>query len=146
MRKMPLSLALLLAACGSPPPQRRWLDRTGHAVRAANEDPTHGIRGHFVLMVRSIGQRHDLGYLNSETDYRHQTNLTIAMKTATMRQVAKRLGVEPGQLRGRRLVVLGQAQRMRIAFIDGQGRPTGKYYCQTHVRVEHPTLVEFAPD
>ncbi len=66
-----------------------WID-PADAVRAANEEPVNGIRGHFVLTVRAIGHEGDRTFFNSEEDYRHQTSLTIAMLTPTADKVAQR--------------------------------------------------------
>ena len=145
MRKLPsLALAtLLLVACNTVPTNSNGWIEPAEAVRAANDDPALGIRGHFVLTVRAVGSQGDRTFLNSEKDYRDQTNLTISMRTAMAHKVAERLGVTLDQLKNRRIVVLGHARRVRIGLFD-EGRPTGKYYYQTHVWVDSPTQVEFA--
>jgi hypothetical protein len=43
---------------------------------------------------------------------------------------------------GRTVRVFGAAQRVRIDFLDPRGRPTGKYYYQTHVRVNDPRQLQ----
>ena len=41
------------------------------------------------------------------------------------------------------MAVLGEARRVRIAFVN-EGRPSGAYYYQTRVDVLSPTQVRFA--
>ncbi|HET8899288.1 MAG TPA: hypothetical protein VFN09_11005 [Rhodanobacteraceae bacterium] len=113
------------------------------AIRAANNDPAHGVRGHFVLTVKAIGSQGGWTYLNSEKDYRDQRCLTIRIPTAMVPRLEKRLAVDLQEIKGRRIVVLGVAKRTRIDFIDGDRR-TGRYYYQTHVQADSPTQFEFA--
>lgn len=46
-------------------------------------------------------------------------------------------------LENRRLFVLGMARRVRINLVS-DGRPSGKYCYQTHVRVDSPSPIHFA--
>ncbi len=139
-----LMLLLMLAGCGTVPVDSRGWITPADAVRAVNESPSQPLRGEFVLTVRAIGSQGERTFLNSETDYRNQNNLTIAMRTSTATALEKRLGVALADLKGRRIVVLGEARRVRIGLFDDRKRPTGKYYFQTHVPVDSPTQVRFA--
>ncbi len=137
-------LAVCLSGCASVERNDRgWIDPQ-EAIRAANDDPQHGVRGHFVMTVKAIGGQHDRTFLNSELDYRDQRNLTIVMKTSLVPEVERRLGVPLKELKNRRIVVLGTARRARILFLDESGKPSGKYYFQTHVPVTSATQIDFA--
>lgn len=136
-------LAILIAACSSAPTDSRGWIAPMEAIRAANEDPTHGVRGDFIITVKAQAVLENHVYLNSELDYRDQRNLTIRMPLAMVPVLEEHLGVEFGHLKNRRLVVSGVAKRVRIDFID-DGGPTGKYYYQTHVRVNKPSQIRFA--
>ncbi|WP_407352514.1 hypothetical protein [Luteimonas sp. R10] len=138
-----LAMAAMLAACSTVPRNTQgWIEPVD-AVRAANDDPLNGVRGHFVLTVKALNSYSDRTFLNSERDYRDQRNLTVKMPTSMVPSLEQRLGVGLQGLKNRRLVVLGVAKRVRIDFL-ADGRPTGKYYYQTHVQVDSPTQVSFA--
>jgi len=60
------------------------------------------------------------------------------------RATLKRLGLRSdGDFVGRRISVNGVAERVRIDF-TGNGRSTGKYDYQTHVRVGRPGQISLA--
>ncbi|MBO9715627.1 MAG: hypothetical protein J7507_02190 [Pseudoxanthomonas sp.] len=138
-----LVIAISLSACSSVPANERgWIEPVD-AVRAANDDPAYGVRGDFVLTVKALASYPERSFLNSETDYRDQRNLTVRMPTSIVPELEQRLGVRFADLKNRRIVVTGLAKRARIDFLE-DGRPSGKYYYQTHVRVDSPTQVRFA--
>lgn len=140
---MAVIVALLVCACSSVPASRRGWNQPVDAIRGANDDPLHGLRGEFVFTVRASASRRQWSFLDSERDYRDQRNLTIEMPTTMLPALQQRLGVPFRDLENRRLVVLGVAKRVRINFVI-DGRPSGKYYYQTHVRVDSPAQIRFA--
>lgn len=132
-----LGLALGLAACAGTGPaaeDARWL-QPAQAIQLAADAAPRGVTGTFVLQVRGTGSDDGRVYLNSETDYRDQRNLTIAITPAAAGALTARLGAPPAAaLAGQRIVVDGVATRVRIDFtVDGH--PSGKYYYQTQVQV-----------
>lgn len=138
-----LAVAALLGACSTVPANSRgWIEPVD-AVRAANEDPGNGVRGEFIVTVRATGAELGRVFLNSEADYRDQRNLTVNLSAVIVPELEQRLGVPLADLRNRRLVVRGIARRVRIDFIS-EGRPSGKYYYQTHVRVDDARQIRFA--
>lgn len=144
---MRLLLAMIMVAgmssCATvPTTSQGWIEPV-EAIRAANDDPRHGVRGEFIVSVSALNSYEEWSYLNSERDYRDQRNLTIKMPTSMVPELEQRLGVEFENLKNRRLVVLGVAKRRRIDFVV-DGRPTGKYYYQTNVLVDSPTQISFA--
>ena len=104
------------------------------AVMNAAEMPG-GIGGVFEMVVRATGRQGRFLYLNSEADYRDPRNLTIAIAPPEERALAERLGgpVETTILR-KVVAVRGVAKKTRIDF-TADGRPTGKYYFQTHLNL-----------
>lgn len=134
---------MALAGCCATTAQRtnaNWID-PGQAVLRAADAPQTGITGVFALTVRATG-RADKVYLNSETDYRDPRNLTIALMPEAVAELAQALGGAPEELlRGKRILVSGTAMRTRIDFtVDG--RQSGKYYYQTHVRVDQASQIK----
>lgn len=140
---MAIIVALLVCACSAVPANHKGWIQPVDAVRAANDDPLYGVRGEFVLTVKALASDQRRSFLNSERNYRDQRDLTIEMPTHMLPALQKRLGVPFKNLENRRLVVMGVAKRVRIDF-DINGRPSGKYYYQTHVRVDSPTQIRFA--
>ena len=138
-----IAISLLACSCSSVPTNSKgWIEPTD-AIRAANDDPRYGDRGEFVITVKALDITPYRSYLNSEMDYRDQRNLTIRMPTSIVPDLEKRLGVKFQDLKNRRLVILGVAKRNRIDFV-ADGKPTGKYYYQTHVHVDSATQIKFA--
>src|SRR5690606_32596351 len=96
--------------------------------------PRTGVTGVFVMTVKATGRTNKL-HLNSEADYRDPRNLSIAvMPRATEDLEAILQAPAEVALEGKRILVSGTARRTRIDFVVG-GKPSGKYYYQTHVRV-----------
>ncbi|MGY1531546.1 hypothetical protein [Luteimonas sp. A649] len=85
-------------------------------------------------------------YLNSELDYRDQRNLSIEITTFAARELEAQLGAHPlAALKGKRILVQGAAIRTKIVFF-ADGRPTDKYYYQTHVRVSDARQITIQPE
>lgn len=115
------------------------------AILAAAEAAPLGVKGRFAMTVRGAGRQDGNLYLNSQPDYRDQRNLTIAMPDATAARLAAALGGDPEtMLIGRQVLVDGTARRVRI-FFTTNGRPTEKYYYQTHVVITDPDALSVGP-
>jgi hypothetical protein len=83
------------------------------------------------MTVNAIGADDANYYVNSETDYRDQRNLTLRLPRNRVAAVLEHLHVDAlEKLRGHRIDFEAIAQRTRIDFSAG-GQPTGKYYYQT---------------
>jgi len=132
LRNVALVAALGLGACATPQPSRDALPAMVAIERAAALAPG-AYPGLFVLTVRASGRQDGHLYLNSETDYRDQRNVSLEIAPVAQGQLEMRLGapVETA-LQGRRIEIEGEARRVRIDFLTG-GRPTGKYYYQTQI-------------
>lgn len=144
MKGFMLALVLLsISGCATTQPglgKRYWV-QPSQAVQLAAAAAPRGVAGTFSLTVKSTGSQNGLVFLDSEFDYRDQRNLSIALTTGTARQLLKRLGLSSVvALKGKHILVHGVARRVKIVFI-ANGRPTDKYYYQTHVRVSHASQI-----
>ena len=137
------ALLASLAGCATDPritPGARWIDPS-QAVQLAAAAAPRGVSGVFALTVQATARPGPL-YLNSERDYRDPRNLTAVVLPEAAAALAQRLHGEPErELRGRRILVAGQARRVRIDFVV-DGRPSGKYYYQTHVVVSDAAQIQ----
>ena len=93
------------------------------------------------MTVEATGEQGKQAFLNSESNYRDQRNLTISVPTWLVPKLEAHLGLALAKLKGHRIVVAGVARRVRIDFTH-DGRPTGKYYYQTHVAVDSASQVQ----
>ncbi|MFC4728151.1 hypothetical protein [Coralloluteibacterium thermophilus] len=134
-----------LAGCSSTSPVR---DTSGDitpydAIQLAAAAAPGGVPGTFDMRIQAAGSQGGNTYLNTEHDYRDQRNLTLALPPGITQELEARLGADPKTaLLGKRLRVTGEARRITIWFFDGEGRPTGKYYYQTHVLVSGADQIE----
>jgi tetratricopeptide (TPR) repeat protein len=116
------------------------------AVAAAAEAEGQGVFGVFRMRVQAHGRADGLLYLNSETDYRDPRNLSLDVHDDVQRawQAAHGASVE-STLMGKEILVIGEAERVRIDFRT-DGKPTGKYYYQTHLWVHGMGAIVVAPE
>lgn len=127
--------AVAVSSCATTDRPASDLISPAEAIISAATAAPQPVRGRFTMRVAATGRRDGNIYLNSETDYRDQRNLTITILPGAIDQLAARYGAEADVfLMGKRVVVDGQARRVHIDF-TGNGQPTGKYYYQTHVVV-----------
>lgn len=151
MKETALTLFLmLLALCAcsttSPAPGASQWVQPVQAVQLAAEAAPGTVPGRFALRVQATGTQDGFTYLNSELDYRDQRNLTIAVAPSAARQLERQFGSHPlVALKGKRILVDGAAARTKIVFFD-DGKPTDKYYYQTHVRVTDPRQITVQPE
>lgn len=135
-----LGMAVVLAVPSAAWTRFRNIKPEKAVIAAAKVGP-EGVGGIFEMVVRGTGHQGGHFYLNSESDYRDQRNLTIAMSDETGAAIERKIGAETDDaLIGRKIFVRGVAHRVKISFtVDG--RATDKYYYQTHVVVTTPVQV-----
>ena len=143
-KQFAISLITVLAAgCAGSPPKSdssHWIDPS-QAVQLAAASPRLGVTGVFAMTVKATGKT-DRVHLNSELDYRDQRNLSIAVEPAATEELAAQLGSPPEiALKGKQILVTGTARRARIVFF-ADGKPTDKYYFQTHVVVTKASQIK----
>lgn len=112
------------------------------AVMKAADSAPRGVYGVFELNVRRAEQVGPNFFVNSEKDYRDQRNLSIAIGPSALAALREQYGSDLEKaLMGRKLLVYGYAHRVRVDFTT-HGRPSGKYYFQTHVPVGDARQIE----
>lgn len=137
------SLAALTACQTAPltPVASRQVIAPALAVMAAADAAPRGFRGTFgfkVVRAEMVGPRL---FLNSYPDYRDQRNLSVAIQAPALAELKRRYGADlRAAFLGRIIEVDGLARRQRIDFTTS-GRPSGKYYFQTHVGVTRPDQI-----
>ena len=126
---------VLSASCARPGAQLRPLRLSPEQAVMNAATSAEGVSGTFEMVVRTTGRQGGFLYLNSELDYRDQRNLTIEVSAAVEQALETRFQAPVEMsLRGKVVAVRGTARKVRIDFTQ-DGRPTGKYYYQTHVRL-----------
>jgi len=103
-------------------------------MRAASTAPA-AFLAKTAFTVRAQGQDHGLVFLNSELDYRDPRNISLVLSPRVQAQLRYRDGDDfARRLVGRNIMAIAAFKRVRIDFtVDG--RPSGKYYYQTHARI-----------
>lgn len=115
------------------------------AVRSIAEAPMSGLSGQFAFVVKGWARDGERVFLNSEADYRDAGTLTVALSGPAVVALTEQLGGPPDRrLIGRTIVVAGVARRVRIDLLQN-GRPTGQFYSQTHVPIDHADQVYVVP-
>jgi hypothetical protein len=122
-----------LAMVGCP---RVCLTPSMAVEQGAGAAPAPAPMGYYSFVVRNVGADGQRWFINSETDYRDQRNVSLALSVRARAQLERLFGeiALEEALIGRTIVVRGQPQRVRIDF-RGNGQRTGLYYYQTHIRV-----------
>lgn len=135
-------MALLATLCGCQTTGKMTPEQ---AVMAAAAAAPAGVGGTFTFTVQATGE--DMGYvfLNSQTDYRDQRNLSVEIPPAVRRQLRDSFGTDPlTYFKGKTIRVTGTAQRVKIWFNFG-GYRTEKYYYQTHVIIKDAVQIIEVP-
>lgn len=104
-------------------------------IKAAADSAPKGVPGQYTLKIVATGSQGKYVYLNTEKDYRDQRAITVALHPKVIEQLSAKHGVPPQEyFVNKAILVNGKAQRVKIAFLS-DGKPSGKYYYQTHIRV-----------
>lgn len=139
-------LALLSGCAAMQGSAERTQASTMDIIAAAAAAAPEGVVGEYPLSIQAAGTDGRAVYLNTELDYRDQRNITIAMSPAVAAALAGADAASAQQyFVGKKLLVKGQARRMKIDFMS-QGKPTGLYYYQTHIRVKNPEQIKLLSD
>jgi len=106
------------------------------AIEKAAEAAPKGIKGFFELHVKATGKPHGVVFLNSELDYRDPRNISIAIHPKVIKPFKKKYGSIPDNyLKNKKIIVYGEARRVKISFGCNGEKNENEYYYQTHVRV-----------
>jgi len=139
-------LALLSGCAAMQGSAERTQASTMDIIAAAAAAAPEGVVGEYQLSIQAAGTDGRAVYLNTELDYRDQRNITIAMSPAVAAALAGTDAASAQQyFVGKKLLAKGRARRMKIDFMS-QGKPTGLYYYQTHIRVKNPEQIKLLSD
>jgi hypothetical protein len=146
---MKLSLCLLafwaVSAHGEVPPDTGLIQPRTAVEKAAAAAPA-GVFGTFDVHVLSTGNENGKVFLNSESDYRDQRDLTVELVPSVAHDLEKIYGAPPETFfRDKHIAVTGQALRVTVWFFDSDGHQSDKYYYQTHVLVATPNQIRILP-
>ena len=139
MKVVLFGLILILAGCTATPSTPTKISAVAHSdtmeiIRRAAEQAPNGVLGEYVLHIKATGSQGSFVYLNTELDYRDQRNITISISPNLIPRLKDKYGASPqAYFIGKTLKVVGKATRVKIDFIS-EGKRTGKYYYQTHIR------------
>ncbi|MCJ8191927.1 hypothetical protein [Sphingomicrobium aestuariivivum] len=143
MRWMMVAGALALAGCQQAGEVRTaqsgpQVIPPGTAVMAAADMAPRGYPGRFGFTVSEGARVGGFTYLNSHDDYRDPRNLSVKLSRAVRLALESDHGAPLHEaLKGKVIEVDGVAMRTKIVF-SANGKPTDKYYYQTHVAVTDP--------
>ncbi len=138
--------AAFLAGCTSAPPVPVLTPMQAIELAAARPE---GVTGLFEMPVRNAGMKDsgwEAGYvfLNSETDYRDQRCLTVAITAEAVAKFKER-GIDPALIFKSHVIrVSGTARRATVYFYS-KGVKTDLYYFQTQVVVGSPEQITLLP-
>lgn len=103
-------------------------------LKAADAAPA-GVAGRFRVTIQAAGHQDGHVYLNTELDYRDQRNLSVDVCPVALDSMKAKFGDDlEAEFIGKEIEVKGMAQRVKITFF-ADGKPTDKYYYQTHLFV-----------
>lgn len=148
MKALLVASLTLVSLCGCVPHRGETIYPAGailpfEAIQRAAYAAPKSVYGLFWLRVQAVGSIGDEVYLNSERDYRDQRNITIVIRPAVARALEKTYGRNLQKVfLHQGLLVRGAARRVTIYFTC-EGRPSSKYYYQTHIDVTDPAQVGF---
>lgn len=136
MKNVVLAFIFLLTGCTSTTSHTTsTFSDTMEIIKAAADSAPKGVPGQYTLQIVATGSQGQYVYLNTEKDYRDQRAVTVALHPKVIAQLTAKYGMPPQEyFLNKAIVVNGEAQRVEIAFLS-DGKPTGKYYYQTHVSV-----------
>lgn len=137
-----LIIGLLLTGCASQPPSQQDANSPQQVISMAAEAAPQPVSTTVELQVRAVGNQHDITYLNSESDYRDQRNVSIAISPEARIKIETIFGGELSRAAiGKHILVKGVAKRVTIWFFDNNGRRSDKYYYQTQIFVSDPAQI-----
>lgn len=128
-----LIVSVTITACSPKEPE---IIRPKEAIMLAADIAPGGLAGVFEMRVKGTGRDGDYIFLNSESDYRDQRSLNVAVHPRATEEFAlANNGLSPDvSLAGKLIRVSGEARRVKIVFLCS-GKQTEKYYYQTQVFV-----------
>ena len=113
------------------------------AIELSENSAPKNTRGIFTLSIKASGAEKQYVYLNTELDYRDRRNVSVVLLPEFQEAFLTKYGVDAQtMLMNKDLTVSSFAKRMKIYFFV-DGKPTEKYYFQTHIPVKHLKQIQF---
>ena len=140
MKIVLITFILCLTGCSSIPLAKQHIKKpiysdTMEIIRSAAEAAPESVDGEYILHIKTADSQGDFVYLNTELDYRDQRSVTVSIHPSVIPQFEAKYGRHLQQFfLNKSISVTGQAKRITIT-LNFQGKSTGKYYYQTHIRV-----------
>lgn len=138
-----LLIGLLLTGCASQSPSQQTANSPQQVISMAAEAAPQPVSTTVELQVQAVGNQHGITYLNSESDYRDQRNVSIAISPEAKIKVETIFGGELSKVAiGKHILVKGAAKRVTIWFFDNDGQRSDKYYYQTQIFVSNSAQIQ----
>lgn len=145
MKIVLITLILVLTGCSSTHLSKPIYSDTMEIIRSAAEAAPDSVEGEYILNIKATGSQGPFVYLNTELDYRDQRSVNVSIHPSVIPLFEAKYGSHPQQFfLNKSISVTGQAKRVTISF-NSQGKPTGKYYYQTHIRVMDISQIKVLP-
>lgn len=138
-----LVIGLLLTGCASQSPSQQAANSPQQVISMAAEAAPQSVSTTVELQVLAVGNQRGITYLNSESDYRDQRNVSIAISPESKMKVEAVFGGELSRTAiGKHILIKGTAKRVTIWFFDNNGQRSDKYYYQTQILVSNPDQIQ----
>jgi hypothetical protein len=131
----------LLVGCSSTTPTSQSnqaqiiYSSTMAIIEAAAKKAPRGVTGTFTLKINGSGSQGEVVYLNTEKDYRDPRAVSVALHPRIIARLKSKYEMSPQDFfLNKSIEVKGQAKKVKIRLF-ADGKPTDKYYYQTHIRV-----------
>jgi len=137
MKLVILILAIFLSGCSTTTHHvnSKSTNELMGVIQLSEAASPDGVSGTFEMNIKATGLDRGVVFLNSEFDYRDRRNVSVALHPKLRKKLTELYGVVPETyFLNKTIAVTGTAKRVKIVF-SSNGRPTKKYYYQTHIRV-----------
>jgi len=137
MKLIIILLTLFLSACSTT--SNNFTSKNSNelmkVIQLSEAAAPNGVNGTFEMYIKATGAERSVVFLNTELDYRDRRNVSVALHPKLSKKLTELYGVAPEiYFVNKTIKATGTAKRVKILFISN-GKPTKKYYYQTHIRV-----------
>lgn len=141
--KSVLFATLLLSGCATQAPLPQDASTPMQVISLAATAAPQPVLTTIAMQVHAVGSDGGVTYLNSESDYRDQRNVSIAIPVAALAAVEAKFGGPLDKTaHGKHILVHGAARRVTIWFVNSDGQRSNKFYFQTHIAISDPDQIQ----
>ncbi|MES2106713.1 MAG: hypothetical protein V4634_22025 [Pseudomonadota bacterium] len=114
------------------------------AIAIAERAAPAPVKGVFEMDIKAVGHSNGSTFLNSEEDYRDQSNLSIKLLPSAEAELKRTLAVADldATLKGRHIRVDGKVWKVKVWYLV-DGERSDKFYYQTRVVVRDADHIHF---